>query len=154
MAATERTKYFTKCLCIAIILLISQVSIGQLSEKTKIQTLLNTPENKGVLNFVAVFVLTTLTDKFFTKRVEVSRLTWAHPVKHFYAVTGENSENRRFLNNKKRCHDHTDHYKKIMKHFATPTREEIYICDGIHVLHLPYCDSSYWGPMVRMYLRT
>jgi hypothetical protein len=109
---------------------------GQLSEKTKIQTILNTNENKDSLNFVAVFLLTTLSDRFFKSRVTVSRKTWGHPVKHFYAVTGENAANRLMLRDTKRCHDHTEHYRKITKHILPPTREEVYICDGLHVLHL------------------
>ena len=52
------------------------------------------------------------------------------------------------LNDKNKCHDQTAHYRKITKHIHPPTREEIYVCDGIHVLHLPYCDPSSWGPMV------
>ena len=132
----------------SFVVLISHFGFCQLSEKTKIQTILNTPENKNSLNFVAVFLLTTLNEKFLKNRIDVSKRTWGHPVKHFYAVTGENSENRQILKDSNRCHDHTDHYRKITKHIAPKTREEIYICDGIHVLHMPYCDSSHWGPMV------
>ena len=96
-------------------------------------------------------ILTTLNEKFFKNRIIVSKQTWGYQVKHFFAVTGEDSGNRKILNDKNRCQDHTAHYRKITKHIHPPTREEIYVCDGIHVLHLPYCDPSSWGPMVCLY---
>ena len=121
---------------------------SQFSDKTKIQTILNTPNTKDTLNFVAVFLLTTLSERFFKNRIVVSRQTWGYQVKHFFAVTGEDSENRKILNDKNKCHDHTAHYRKITKHIHPPTREEIYVCDGIHVLHLPYCDATGRGAKV------
>ena len=134
-------------LTVIIVLLIPSV-LSQLSDKTHIHTQLNTADNKGVINFVAIFLLTTLNDRFFKNRIKVSRRTWGHPVKHFFAVTGKSSETRKILQDSTRCHNHTDHYRKITKHISPPTREETYICNGIHVLHLSYYDNSSWGPMV------
>jgi hypothetical protein len=131
-----------------LLLLLLRYSLTQMSEKTSIHKVLNTPENKDRLNFVAVFLLSTLNERFFKNRVEVSKQTWGHPVKHFFAVTGESPSERKILADKDRCHNRTDHYRKITRHISPPTREEIYICNGIHVLHLPYCDPSSWGPMV------
>jgi hypothetical protein len=130
---------------------------SQLSDKTDVHKLLNTNENKDTLYFVAVFLLTTLEgsaelgdksnrDDFF-QRVRAAKETWAHPIKHFYAVVGKQSSNDRIIKDTKYCQDHTHHYREITKHIKDAT-EEVYVCNGIRVLYLPYCNPSSWGPMV------
>ena len=126
---------------------------SELSNKTRIHTILNTPENKDSLHFVAVFMLATFNPHYFDFRVLTSKQTWAHPVKLFYAVTGESPDERKVLRDTNRCKNHTDHYRKVTRHAAPPTKEEMYICDGIHILHLPYCDNSYYGASVSSILQ-
>ena len=147
---------------ILIVMTISPLSLCQLSTKTDIHKRLNVPHDKDSLDFVAVFLLTTLGEKWFQNRVKVSRDTWAYPVKHYYAVVGgvgdvpnthhkfikEAEENIQILHNTSRCQNLTSGYRVVTQHITPATREEIYLCDDIHVLYLPYCDSSSWGPMV------
>lgn len=133
---------------ILLLLLFANKGTSELSNKTHIHTVLNTAENKDTLHYVAVFLLATFRPDYFDYRILASKKTWAHSVKHFYAVTGENPEERKVLSDTIRCKNHTEHYRKVTRHITPPTKEEIYICNGIHILHLPHCDNSYHGASV------
>lgn len=133
------------------LLFLTQKGFCKLSNKTRIQTFLNTPENKDSLHFVAVFMLATFQPDYFDARILAAKQTWAHPVKTFYAVTGESIEERTVLHDTHRCKNHTEHYRKVTRHVVPPTKEEMYVCDGIHILHLPYCDNSYYGASVSIF---
>ena len=176
-------------------LLTLRVTISQLSDRTQIHVHLNPETLKDTVNFVAVFLLTTLEGSAefgqgpkgdFFQRVRASRYhqicthaipsasfectifawsfsifhsslhiinfrsTWAYPIRHYYAVVGNNDNNLKILQNSKYCHSLTQHYRDSTKLFTSDNKEEIYKCNGIKVLYLPYCDSSSWGPMVSM----
>ena len=133
---------------------------AQLSSNTDIETKLNGPENKDNLKFMAVFLLSTLEGALafgagadprrdFFARVKASKLTWGHPLPHFYSVVGNNDANKNILKNPKHCTDLTHHYHHSVKHVVSEPKEEVYECSGVKVLYLPFCDSSSWGPKVK-----
>lgn len=151
--------YSFNFLCL-LLLTVTQTVKSQLSDKSNIQTILSTPENKDSLSFVAVFLLTTLHgatafggpggDRVdFFQRVQASKATWAHPIKHFYAVIGKNDANIQILVNPKYCTNLTKQYHHHVSHVSAYPAEEVFECAGIRVLYLPYCNHQSWGPMVR-----
>ena len=149
LLVTFTTKMIKHVLFISIVLLFLTIKgSSNLSNKTHIQTVLNTAGNKDSLNFLAVFMLATFQPNYFDVRILAAKQTWAHPAKQFYAVTGEGIEERKVLQDTHRCKNHTDHYRKVTRHVVPTAREEMYVCDGIHILHLSYCDDSYFGASV------
>jgi len=132
---------------------------AQLSNTTDIEKHLGPPETKDSLTFVAVFLLTTLHGAAvfggpggnrvdFFMRVQASKATWGHPIKHFYAVVGDNEGNQQILANPQYCTNLTRQYHHHMVHASEHPKEEVYECAGIRVLYLPYCNHKSWGPMV------
>ena len=142
---------------IVVSLLLSFVT-SQLSDKTDIQKYLSTNENKDNLTYLAVFLLSTLSESLdfggtnskrdFFARVKASKATWGHPIKHFYSVIGKSDDNIRILTNPNYCTNMTKQYHHHVSHVAEYPQEEVFECKGIRVLYLPYCDHSSWGPMV------
>ncbi len=135
----------------------NHICTSQLSNRTNIHEVLNTKETKDSLNFVAVFLLTTLQGSKelqdyqggpdFFQRVRASRQTWAYPVRHFYAVVGNNPENIKILSNTSICQN-TTHRTRGHAKYQPLVNEEIFKCNGIQVIYLPYCDATSWGPKV------
>jgi hypothetical protein len=118
-------------------------------------------QNQEPINFIAIFLLSSLRlatelgeeyhevhggANFFARARAIQR-TWANTVKHFYLVVGNGIEERRILSNPIYCQNLTVHYQERTKHIKY-LYEEIYRCNGIRVLYIPYCDSSGWGPNV------
>jgi hypothetical protein len=86
-------------------------------------------------------------DEDFFARIYGIQQTWANHVRNFYAVVGNGDEEKRVLGNKSVCHSITKHYRDLLKK-VPDLKEEVYRCNGIKVLYLPYCDTSGWGPQV------
>jgi len=154
-------KFVYHLITLCLLLLASEIVLGQLSDKTDIQKHLSVPENKDSLNFLAVFLLSTLhgasvfggpggdrTD--FFQRVQASKATWGHPIKHFYAVVGKKDDNVNILVNPKHCTNLTKQYHHHVSHISAHAAEEVFECAGIRVLYLPYCNHESWGPMVML----
>lgn len=129
------------------------------SNTTSTYHMFNSQMSHEPINFISIFLLSSLRmaselgEEFtegqhgvtdFFRRVRSSQRTWAHGVKHFYSVVGNGPDEIRVLSNTIYCHNITSHYRA--RH---PTsKEEIYRCNGIKILYLPYCDPTSWGPMV------
>ena len=100
--------------------------------------------------FTTVFIISTFanskefdTNLGHTDYVEMLRAlrqTWAAEIKHFYMLTGDGQVERRVLANTNLCQNLTNHYIKEVAHIDPHAREQVYNCNGIKVLHMPYCD--------------
>jgi len=110
--------------------------------------------------FLSVFLLSSLqnavelgesfldipgTDDYFA-RIRAAQLTWAFNIRYFYSVVGAGDAERRVLSNSSICTNLTSDYFKRGFH----GEEHIFLCKGIKVLFLPYCDAGSWGHSVSL----
>lgn len=133
-------------------------SCSNASKRNAVNAILSSKENEDSLNFLAVFMLSTLEGahemggsaprhRDFFHRVRASKETWAWPIRHYYSVIGKNQENLKILTNSSNCQNITQQHLEAMKG-QPDVHEEIFVCHGIKVLYLPYCDHSSWGSKV------
>ena len=109
------------------------------------------------IDFVAVFLMTGLRgatalgakpykyggeERDYFERTVSSRHTWAHRVRHFYAVVGKETESQ--VLNSKAC-------KKVTHYNQTNLREEQYRCNDIPMLQFKQCLDTAWGSTVMNY---
>jgi hypothetical protein len=120
---------------------------------------------RDVINDVAVFLLGTFSgaaqfgekkpalhgaDNFF-ERVVAARVTWARYVRHFFMVTGAAPAESRVLPSA-HCDDVTAAYATNAaggsdkgKERSDARPQEVHVCAGVAVLHLPRCEGTSWG---------
>ena len=99
-------------------------------------------EKSNIINHLAIFILGTLKQPWFG-RITAAKKTWGARSKHFYTVTGWDPENDVILKDNNYCKNLTSTINDI----GTKTMQ-LYSCDGINVLHFPYCDGRTVGVLL------
>ena len=133
----------------------------ELTDTTATHTTLNT-QNKEKIEFIAIYLLSSFnmatelgeqridnTDYYNTDvftRIRASQKTWAHHVKHFYAVVGRGEAEMRILPDQNYCSNLTDAYLHQTRYLPYSRSEQIFSCNGIRILYLPQCKDGGWGP--------
>lgn len=80
-------------------------------------------------------------DEDFFYRAEISRATWAKHAKYFFYVTGNGEPERYILPNESVCKNVSKAFHMMIPDF----KQEVYECNNIMILHLPYCNGESWG---------
>ena len=78
----------------------------------------------------------------FFSRIEAAKLTWAKNVKHLYYVTGSGEFEDKVLSNSNLCLNISSQAIPVVHRNS---RQEMYHCAGIHILHFKHCDNKSWG---------
>ena len=101
-------------------------------------------EKGNIINHLAIFLLGTLKQPWFG-RITAARKTWGAGSKHFYTVTGWDPENDVILKDSNYCKNLTS--MNTINDINTKMIQ-LYSCDGINVLHFPYCDGRTVGVLL------
>lgn len=99
------------------------------------------------VNHLAVFILGTLKSPWFG-RIKAAKATWAYHNKHFYTTTGFSPENDEILKDNNYCKNLTSIYMNSVNDLKKGQSIQVYNCDGINVVHFPYCDGRTVGVLL------
>jgi hypothetical protein len=99
------------------------------------------------INHLAVFLLGTLKNPWFG-RIKAAKMTWAYHLKHFYTTTGFSPENDEILKDNNYCKNLTINYMNDINNLRKDQNIQVYNCDGINVVHFPYCDGRTVGVLL------
>ena len=90
---------------------------------------------------LGIFLLGSMLEQYFN-RGYISKNTWAIYSKYFFLVTGNGEHERNSFSNISFCTNLTHHYLLM----TAIQEQQVYLCNGVHILHIPICNANSWGP--------